>query len=98
MSRSASHTSLASFGPGNPNPYASKPKQRIRPKAPEPPKRAALASPDAAKKIEVKDGESHFLLVLLHLILVPAPGPAGRWVDMLEAIAFATAECQGNLV
>ncbi|KAK9837558.1 hypothetical protein WJX74_000197 [Apatococcus lobatus] len=56
MSRSASHTSLASFGPGNPNPYASKPKQRIRPKAPEPPKRAALASPEPAKKIELKDG------------------------------------------
>ena len=59
MSRSASHTSLASFGPGNPNPYASKPKQRVRPKQPEPPKRpaTALASPDAAKKTEVKDGE-----------------------------------------
>ncbi|KAK9847290.1 hypothetical protein WJX84_012135 [Apatococcus fuscideae] len=58
MSRSASHTSLASFGPGNPNPYASKPKQRVRPKQPEPPKRpaTALASPDAAKKTEVKDG------------------------------------------
>ena len=58
MSRSASHTSLASFGPGNPNPYASKPKQRVRPKAPEPAKRApaALASPEAAKKTEVKDG------------------------------------------
>lgn len=58
MSRSASHTSLASFGPGNPNPYASKPKQRVRPKAPEPAKRApaAIASPEAAKKTEVKDG------------------------------------------
>lgn len=65
MSRSASHTSLASFGPGNPNPYASKPKQRVRPKAPEPAKRApaAIASPEAAKKTEVQDGGPFFLSV-----------------------------------
>lgn len=65
MSRSASHTSLASFGPGNPNPYASKPKQRVRPKAPEPAKRApaALASPEAVKKTDVKDGGPFSLLM-----------------------------------